>query len=192
MTPLGWAVVLLVVGLLLVLAELFVPSGGVLGFISTAALIAAVVEAYRHSPYAGLAFLAGTAIGTPILIALGLQIWPRTPLGRRILLEAPHGEDVLPDDDLRRRLKDLLGKVGIAKTLMLPGGPIEVGGRTYDAVSEGQPVQPGTAVKIIEVRGTRVVVRPTAELPPQVRKADDPLNRSIDEVGLDPFDDPLK
>ena len=34
MDPLVWSIILLVVGLLLVMLEVFVPSGGVLGFLS--------------------------------------------------------------------------------------------------------------------------------------------------------------
>jgi membrane-bound ClpP family serine protease len=191
MTPLAWAILLLAFGLLLVVVELFVPSGGVLGFISLAAIVAAIVMAFRYSPYAGLVFLSLAVVGTPLLVAVGFQVWPRTPLGRRILLDVPRGEDVLPDQDLRKQLKELIGRVGKAKNLMLPGGPIEVGGRTYDAVSEGQPIQPETPVKIVDVRGTRIVVRPTSEQPTVTRKPDDPMNRSIESLGLDPFEDPL-
>jgi membrane-bound ClpP family serine protease len=191
MTPLAWAILLLTFGLLLVVVELFVPSGGVLGFISFSAVVAAIVLAFRYSSYAGLAFLALAVFGTPALVVFGFQIWPRTRLGRRILLDVPRGEDVLPDQELRKQLKQLVGQVGKAKTLMLPGGPIDVAGRTYDAVSEGQPIQPDTPVKIVEVRGTRIVVRPTDEMPTASRKADDPLNQSIESLGLDPFEDPL-
>jgi membrane-bound ClpP family serine protease len=191
MTPLSWALLLLAFGLLLIVVELFVPSGGVLGFISFAAVVAAIVLAFRYSSYAGLGFLALAVLGTPALVAFGFQIWPRTPLGRRILLDVPRGEDVLPDQDFRKQLKELIGQVGKAKTLMLPGGPIEVAGRTYDAVSEGQPIQPETPVKVVDVRGTRIVVRPTSEKPTVARRPDDPLNQSIESLGLDPFEDPL-
>jgi membrane-bound ClpP family serine protease len=191
MTPLTWAILLLAFGLLLVVVELFVPSGGVLGFISLASIVAAIVMAFRYSSYTGLTFLALAVFGVPALLALGLQVWPRTPMGRRILLDVPRGDDVLPDQDHRKQLKELIGQVGKSKTLKLPGGPIEVAGRTYDAVSEGQPIQPDTPVKIVDVRGTRIVVRPTAERPTIARNADDPLNQSIESIGLDPFEDPL-
>lgn len=193
MTPLTWAILLLTIGLLLVLVELFVPSGGVLGFLSTGTIIASVVMAFRHSSTTGLGFMAIVVFGTPVIVAMGFKVWPRTPIGRRILLDVPRGDDVLPDDDLRRQLKDLVGKIGQARTLMLPGGPVDLGGRSYDAVSEGQPVQPGTAVKVIDVRGTRIVVRPTNETVPEAaRDPKDPLSASIEQLGLNPFEDPFK
>lgn len=194
MTPLAWAVLLLSIGLLLVVVEMFIPSGGALGFLSAGSVIAAIAMAFRHSTATGTVFMAVAVFGTPLLLALGFHLWPRTPLGRRILLDVPRGDDVLPEDDLRRLLKELVGKVGKAKTLMLPGGPVEIDGRTFDAVTQGQPVEQGAAVKVVEVRGTRIVVCPTEQRPPEPVQPNpnDPLSATIDQLGLDPFDDPLK
>jgi membrane protein implicated in regulation of membrane protease activity len=106
-----------------------------------------------------------------------------------VLLKVPTSEEVLPDDPDRRRLKELVGQVGRAKSKMLPSGAVEIGGRTVDALSEGMAVDPGQMVRVIEVRGTRVVVRPVeAEAP---AAADGDLARPIDTVGLNPFEDPL-
>lgn len=192
MSPLSWAIILLVFGLLLTALEMFVPSGGVIGFISLASVVTSIVMAFRHSEYTGLGFMAIAVLGTPLLAALMIKWWPKTPFGRRLLLEVPHGDDVLPDDDLRRRIKTLVGKLGTAKALMLPGGPVVVEGHTYDAVSEGVAVQAGDTVKVIDVRGTRIVVRPAAGESPATSNPDDPLNQSIDKLGLDPYSDPLK
>ncbi len=193
MTPLTWAVLLLSIGLLLVVVEMFIPSGGALGFLSAGSIIASIVMAFRHSAAAGTGFMALAVFGTPLLMAIGFKVWPRTPMGRRILLEVPRPDDVLPDDDLRRQLKDLVGKRGRAKTLMLPGGPVEIEGRTFDAVSQGQPVEQGAAVKVVEIRGTRIVVRPDTGPPPDApRDPNDPLSATIDQLGLDPYEDPLK
>jgi hypothetical protein len=45
-------------------------------------------------------------------------------------------------------------------------------------------------VQVIEVRGTRVVVRPTDQ-PPKPADDDDPLSRPIESLGLDSFEEPL-
>ena len=192
MSPLTWAVLTMAFGLLLIVVEMFVPSGGVIGFISFAAVVTSIVMAFQHSEYTGLGFMAVAVLGTPLLLALAFKWWPKTPLGRRLLLDLPNGDDAIPADDLRKQIKQLVGRVGTAKALMLPGGPVVVDGRTYDAVSEGMAIQPGDAVKVIEVRGTRIVVRPSSEsVPGAALSPDDPLNQTIDKLGLDPFDDPL-
>lgn len=188
-SPLAWAIALLAFGMLIVIVEMFLPSGGVLAVIATSAVVASIVMAFRHSSEAGVGFMAVAVLGTPLLLALGFKLWPRTPLGKRILLDVPTGDDVLPDPDLRKQLRELVGRIGAAKSLMLPGGPVVVDGATYDALSEGTAVQPGQRVKVIEVRGTRIVVRPTDEdLPPESLDPNDPLNVTIDKLGLEPFD----
>jgi len=192
MSPLYWAIVLLVFGLGLIVLEMFLPSGGVIGFISLCAVVTSIVMAFRYSEYTGLGFMAGAIFGAPLLIALAFKWWPSTPLGRRILLGVPDEEDVLPDAELRKRMKKLVGRLGTAKSLMLPGGPVWVDGHMYDALSEGAAIQSGEQVQVVEVRGTRIVVRPAAPGAAARSDPDDPLNQSIDQLGLDPFDDPLR
>jgi membrane-bound ClpP family serine protease len=192
MSPLYWAVLLLLFGLGLIVLEMFVPSGGVIGFISIASVVTSIIMAFRYSQYTGLGFMAAAVLGTPLLVALMFKWWPNTPLGRRILLNVPNGDDVLPDADLRKQMKTLIGKVGAAKTMMLPGGPVVVEGHAYDAVSEGMAIQAGDAVQVVEVRGLRIVVRPADPAALKPKNPDDPLNQSIDQLGLDPYEDPLK
>ena len=58
-------------------------------------------------------------------------------------------------------------------------------GHTVDAVSESMPVEVGQAVRVVQVRGHAVVVRPVDE--EQAAQAPvDPLKRTYDE----PFDLP--
>jgi len=191
MDLLGWAAILLVVGLILAMLEIFVPSGGVLGFLSVTSLIAALVMAFRHSPWSGLGFLGLAVFAVPAGLVFALQLWPKTPMGRRILLPLPKSEDVLPNDERRRELKSLVGRIGKAKSLMLPSGAVQIDGKTVDALSEGMAIEAGQWVKVVEVRGTRVVVRPTDRRMEPGADAEQ-LNRPIDELGLDPFDETLE
>jgi membrane-bound ClpP family serine protease len=180
---LGWAVILLAIGLALAILEFFVPSGGVIGFLAALAVIAAIVMAFVHDPRAGLAFMAVTAVVLPAGLAVALQIWPRTPLGKRILLDVPRSEEVLPDPDQRQQLRSLVGRVGRAKSIMLPGGVVVIDDRQYEAISEGMAIEPGQHVKVLEVRGSRLLVRATDERP-----GGEGLDRPID---FDPFERPV-
>ena len=188
-----WAAILLCIGLALAMLEVFVPSGGLIGFLSMLAMLGAIVLAFRHGPWSGIGFLGLAVFGVPAGLMLALQWWPKTPMGRRILLPLPSSEEVLPDSDKRRSLKNLVGKIGKAKSLMLPSGAVDIDGGTVDALSEGMAIEAGQWVKVVEVRGTRVVVRPTDERPasPISPAHDQALDQPIESVGLDPFDDPL-
>jgi membrane-bound serine protease (ClpP class) len=106
-----------------------------------------------------------------------------------MLLTMPDTSEVLPDSPQQRYLKGLIGRVGQAKSKMLPSGAVVVDGRTIDAVSEGMPIEIGQRVRVIEARGNRVVVRITDDEVASANEAD-PLARPIDTVLPDPFRDP--
>ncbi|HEX7447038.1 MAG TPA: NfeD family protein [Pirellulales bacterium] len=188
--PLAWAAVLMLAGFSLAVLEVFVPSGGVIGFLSFMSVLSAIGLAFYRGPWYGLSFLGVAVIAGPAVLIAALHWWPETTMGRRILLGVPASEDVLPDFDDRRTLKGLLGRVGEAKSLMLPSGAVLIDGRSYDALSEGIAIEKGQWVQVVEVRGTRIVVRPT-DRPPSSPPPDDPLSQPIDTLGLDSLEDPL-
>ena len=189
MEPLVWSTLLLLLGLTLVMAEVFVPSGGILGLLAITSLLASVSLAFYHEgAQVGLVFLTVTAVLVPSALVLAFRYWPQTPMGRRILLDVPRGEEVLPDTPERRTLRQLVGKLGVAKTVMLPSGAIVIDGRTIDALSEGMPIEAGQQVRVIEVHGNRVVVRPSDGPSPS---SEDVLSQPIESLGLDSLEDPL-
>jgi membrane-bound serine protease (ClpP class) len=105
------------------------------------------------------------------------------------MLGSPRSEDVLPDDPKRRGLKELQGRIGRAKSKMLPSGIVVVDGRKVDAVSEGMPIEAGQKVRVLYARGNSVVVRSVPEDTPE-RPEGDPLSRPVDTVVPDPFEEP--
>ena len=177
-----WGILLLIVGLGLVVLEVFFPSAGILGFLAFASLLGAIIMGFMHSGMAGLGMLLVAVVGLPVVVVLAFKYWPHTAIGRRILLMAPETAEVMPSDQRKEQLRALIGQVGEAKSKMLPAGAIKIDGRTIDAVSEGVPIELGQRVRVVEVRGYRIVVRPVDDETP-VENSDDPLARPIE----DPF-----
>jgi membrane-bound ClpP family serine protease len=178
-----WAILLLVLGTGLAVLEIFFPSAGILGFLSAVAVLAAVVMGFYQGPLAGILILLGALIGLPAVIILGFKYWPKTAMGRRVLLIAPTSDEVLPAGTEKDFLKSIVGRIARAKSKMLLSGVIAIDGRTVDAVSESMPIEVGQEVRIVQVRGHGVVVRPldpseVAETPvdPLQRTFDDPFN----------------
>ncbi len=186
MEPWIWAIILLALGLSLSVLEIFLPSGGVVAFLAAAAVVGAIFVAFREGSGTGLAVLSSAMVAVPVVVALALRFWPKTAIGRRMLLRSPEGDEILPADPRNRYLKSLIGRVGVAKSKMLPSGAVSIDGRTIDAVSEGFPIAVGQKVRVIEVRGNRVVVRTIEDEMPDGGTAD-PLARPIDSVVPDPF-----
>jgi hypothetical protein len=129
-------------------------------------------------------------VAVPSALVLAFRYWPKTPMGRRLLLDLPSGEQMRPDSPQRQKLRQLVGKHGVAKSVMMPSGAVLIDGATIDAMSEGIPIEAGQRIKVIEVRGTRVLVRPVDESEPQTA-SDDVLSQPIESLGLDSLEDPL-
>ncbi|MFT7642331.1 MAG: membrane-bound ClpP family serine protease [Pirellulaceae bacterium] len=197
MDPLLWTIVLLLAGVFLLALEFFVPSGGSLGLFAAICFVAAIFYAYYHSVAAGTVVLIGELVMIPAMIGLLIKVWPHTPIGRRMILITPADDKAtIPQTDEYQRILSLPGKVGIAKSRMMPSGAIVVEEFTYDAVSEGMPIDEGSRVEVIQVEGNRIVVRPTEKPVSRTEAviddaASDQLNVPIEELGIDPFDEPL-
>lgn len=188
----AWAILLLLLGCALVVLEVFIPSGGIIAVLSAVAFVGSLVIAFQPSPTTGptigFVFAAVTVFAVPTLIALAFKYWPKTPMGKSFLGELPTEADVLPED--ARRV--LIGRVGVARSKMLPSGAVEIDGQMIDAVTQGQAIEPGTYVVVAEVRGNRVVVRPAGkDQRPTHQNPNDLLSRPIDELGIESLDDPL-
>ena len=112
MPPCVWAILLLVLGTGLAVMEIFFPSAGILGFLSALAVIAAIVLGFWHDPITGGLILLGALFGLPTVIVLGLKYWPKTAMGRRVLLGVQKSEDVLPAQPEKEYLTSLIGRVG--------------------------------------------------------------------------------
>jgi membrane-bound ClpP family serine protease len=188
----AWAILLLVIGCALVVLEVFIPSGGIIAILSAVAFIGSIVIAFQPSattgPTIGFMFAAITVFAVPALIALAFKYWPKTPMGKAFLGELPSEADVLPHDARRA----LIGRVGVARTKMLPSGAVEIDGQMIDAVTQGQAIEPGTYVVVAEVRANRVVVRPAGkDQRPSHQNPNDLLSQPIDELGIESLEDPL-
>ena len=160
MTTLLWVVSLLLLGLGVMVLEVFVPSGGILGFVSIMALVAAVATAFlEQGATAGMASVAVVVLAVPAVLAVAFRWFPETPLGRRVLPPAPEAADVLPDQERRRHVRELVGHTGRTVSELLPWGGVEFDGETIEGVSEGGPIEAGAAIEAVGVQGTAVVVR---------------------------------
>jgi len=188
----AWAILLLLLGFALVVLEVFIPSGGIISILAFIAFVTSILiaswEGPTTGPATGFAFTAITFFAVPVLVALAFKYWPKTRMGKAFLGELPREDELIPDDPRRA----LIGRVGVARSKMLPSGAVEIDGQMVDAVSQGQAIEPGAYVVVVEVRANRVVVRLAAkDQRPGHVDPNDVLSRPIDELGIDSLEDPL-
>ena len=158
------AIILFVAGVVLGIAEIFIPSAGLLVVMSVAAFIGCIVCAFEVSPAWGITFTVGAPVVMVVAVVKGFKIFPKTPFGRRMILARPDQDAEAQATDAagvaERDSKDahLVGAEGVARTELRPSGSAEICGRRYQVVSAGEFVGEGTPVRVVEVRGNRIVV----------------------------------
>jgi membrane-bound ClpP family serine protease len=158
-----WGLLLITAAFLLLAAELFLPTGGLLGVIAACLAVAGIVCMFRESTTWGAVGLLGVLVLGPMAIGFALKIWPSTPLGKRIL-GVPSEEEAerlrLAEEAERKEREALLGQEGIVLVDLRPVGMVEIGGRRFDAISEIQFVPAGSRVKVSGFSGNDLRVRP--------------------------------
>jgi len=153
---------LVLIGYLLLFAEVFFP-GGLVGMVGVALIVAAVVGSgmkYGSSVAFPLAF--GCSIGGVVFFLLWIRYFPSSKMGARLNLKTKVSKEdgyVSEPSDLSA----LEGKEGVALTELRPSGNARIGDRRVDVVSEGAFISKGEAVVVTEVNSNRVVVRPAGK-----------------------------
>lgn len=150
------AILLLVGGVILLLIELHTPGFGVPGitgiialFISLYMVLGGGINAIRSIILTSILIL-----GTIILFIRYLPesfVWKRIALREATKTEA--GYTVVNVD------QSLVGKEGVAVTLLRPVGVVEIENRRYDCLTEGEYIPSGTRVVVTKVIGNKIFVR---------------------------------
>ncbi len=147
------AFLLLGLGLLLIVAEVFFPSLGLLGVLATAAIVGAIVMAFKAG--SGPSFTLVVAIVVPMTVMLGMRLFPKSPLGKHMVLGGPSFEVGVESDAERNAL---MGRTGVVEAGLRPAGIARIEGQRMDVVSRGEAIEKGAQVRVIDIHGNRVVV----------------------------------
>jgi membrane-bound serine protease (ClpP class) len=167
------AIMLFLLGLALVGIEIFlIPGFGITGVSGILLILAGLVLAgldKAPESSADWADLIGkmlryglTMAGAGVLAFLLSRYLPKIPYANRLMLVPPEDKSEvdeaspLPGVDAAT---SMLGQVGTATSMLRPAGLAKFGDRYIDVVTEGDFIAPGTAIQVVEVEGTRIVVK---------------------------------
>ena len=176
----GWLeVVLFLLGIFFVIVEvLLIPGFGVPGISGVLLIICSLVMASQNylmpttasewrNTGASLMVVIGSGVGFVCLSVFLTRFLGEIPLLSRLVL-SPSEREGGPRDAARLTSTtgqginvELLevGQVGTVQTPLRPAGKVEFAEEFYDVVSEGDFVDAGDQVRIMEIQGNRVVVR---------------------------------
>jgi membrane-bound serine protease (ClpP class) len=183
----GWLeVVLFLLGAGCLAMEIFVvPGFGVFGvsgiilcvfslILATQTFIIPATAQDVRGLAGSLATLGGAVVGVVVLAALFSRYLPSIPLFNAMILNPPGTEGTSPGEPKLRpeltgaagfinpvleRDRALVGKQGVATTVLRPAGKAQIGDDFIDVVTEGPFISVGRKIEIIAVSGNRVVVR---------------------------------
>jgi len=158
-----WGAVLSVLGVLLLVAELFIPSGGLIAVLAGIATVGAVIAYFLHDSTLGFASLVAYAILIPIAAVFFFKVVLNSSIGRRMILDSDvtTGSGRLPatesgeDDSLRV----LIGRTGRAETALRPVGVVRIEGRRLNAIAEAGLIDAATDIVVTDVYDNQVKVR---------------------------------
>ncbi|HZK40355.1 MAG TPA: NfeD family protein [Atribacterota bacterium] len=150
-------IILFVIGLLLLLAEIFfIPGFGLAGIGGIAAILTSIFLTFGNIVQATYSIL--IALGVSIIgLLLLIKYIPSTRTWRKFVLSTEQKKELgytVGTKDLTR----LNGKEGIAITPLRPSGIVEVNGKKLNALTQGEYVDSNTRIKIISVEGNKIVV----------------------------------
>ena len=105
MSDLAILLIMYAVGLLMLVAEIFIPSQGVLTIAGLGFLVAGVAKTFSYAGnQAGVVAIFACLVCLPAFAFLAIKYWPRTPIGRRIAPSNPivtAADSSVPVEELR-------------------------------------------------------------------------------------------
>ena len=145
---------LLVTGMFLLGAEIYLP-GGVVGVIGFMALVGAMVMGFAaFGPYLGFIVAVLIIVLTGLILIVWVRYFPKTGMGRKMTLEKDGKANKAAVD--YRTLLDLEGE---AVSDLRPAGIALIAGQRVDVVADGSYIPAHMKIKVTTVEGNRIMVR---------------------------------
>ncbi|WP_404810025.1 NfeD family protein [Metabacillus halosaccharovorans] len=150
------AIILFILGVIFLIAELFVP-GGILGILGFASVIGSLYVASGNFVHMTISLLISFAVAFAASILLVKVFGKRMNIFKKLILRDSTNTESGYVSNVSRR--ELVGAEGIALTTLRPSGTAVINDERLDVVTEGGYIIKGQKVKVIKVEGSRIVVR---------------------------------
>jgi len=165
-------IIIFFTGIVLIAVEiLFIPGFGIAGIPGIILVFIGAILSFQDftipkTPYDTELFITNifsvmcSLLGSGIAIFLLFKFMPGIPIFNRLVLtssETAQAGFVIPPQPAGK--SELIGNKGRAITNLHPTGKIEINNNTLDVVTEGEYIEKGQIVEIIEIRGNRIVVK---------------------------------
>jgi membrane-bound serine protease (ClpP class) len=149
-------IILFIIGIILIVAEFFLP-GGIAGGLGIGAILASIMLAGGDMMQMGISLMIALLIAVATVTIFVKVFGKKMKFFNKIILNDSTSTESGYVSNANRL--DLIGKEGVTKTPLRPSGTVIVEDERIDAVTEGGFIKAGEKVKIVKVEGSRIVVR---------------------------------
>ena len=147
-------IILQLAAIIVLIAEIFIPTGGILGIITACLFGYSLFLVFTISPSLGMLFVGLDFILVPVVLLMGIKQLARSPVALKTELSKANGYSAQNAD-----LSSLMGLTGKALSDLRPAGVGSIDGNRVDVVSRGEYIDKGAGFIVHAVEGNRVVVR---------------------------------
>jgi len=154
MTPLGFAILLMVIGIILLVIEIFVPDFGMIALIAVIMFVASMVVTAVAVPNGLFIVLIKLLVVAAVFFGF-FKIVKKKRIYDKVILN----ETLNQEKDEFGGLDFFLGKVGVTKTPLKPLGTADFNGHVLEVSSEGSFITKEKKVKVIDVSNNKIIVR---------------------------------
>jgi len=161
------SLVVFLLGIGLLVLEIFVPSFGILGILGTVSVIVGITMGAYDTGNA-LRTLGIAVLVAAVVVGIVVYVFRKRGVWNRFILKDSLTADKGFVPQLPR--EHWVGQTGTAVSLLRPSGIAEIGGQRLDVITSGEFVEPGRAVQVTAVDGTRIVVKEIPGSPANLNK----------------------
>ena len=148
-------IILQLVGVVVIIAEIILPSGGILSIVALGVFGYSLFIVFNEiSMIIGFSFVAADLILIPVLVIVGLKLLARSPVTLRKTLSRKEGVSSQSSE-----LESYVGRQGNAVTDLRPAGIAVINGKRVDVVTRGEYLEKDSAIIVTAVTGNQIVVR---------------------------------
>jgi membrane-bound serine protease (ClpP class) len=163
----NWEILVFVVGLLLTMIEVFVlPGFGIAGISGIICIMAGLILSLLNNFNFNFENVTAPEFGRAtltVLLGLGagfiLMLWLSDRVGRKGVFRNVALNTDLESSVSTPALTELIGKRGVAATVLRPSGKVMIEGEYYDGVSESGFIEKGSSVKVVRFENAQVYVQ---------------------------------
>ena len=147
--------ILQLVGVVVIIAEIILPSGGILSIAALGVFgYSLFIVFIEISITIGFYFVAADLILIPVLVIVGLKLLARSPVTLRKTLSRKEGVSSQSSE-----LESYVGRQGTAVTDLRPAGIAVINGKRVDVVTRGEYLEKDSAIIVTAVTGNQIIVR---------------------------------